>query len=333
MAHTNGTNDPLFLKEPLEHHVEFPVLGIPVRFATNDRAILDLIEDVFGHWRGADIGSPAHASPGADIRLMLHDGDEGPGEPLIRFRAPDPLRWIVHTPGSVGLADLERREGVAWVTRALLSDRVRFRVSILQFLVLIILTVEDRTPVHAAMIGSGDAALLLAGPTGSGKSTLAYAASKAGLDVLSDDAAYVQLTPRRVWGSGPTLLLLSDAAEHFPEVAGIQTTRFPTGKHKMIVSPPGVATPRRWVSRAGVCVLSQSRGPVRVARISPDDIRAVLTHDPAGAGGRFGARLDQAAAWLGAPGGWKLSLSTDPTEAIPFIKQLLREVQAGAGAG
>jgi serine kinase of HPr protein (carbohydrate metabolism regulator) len=50
------------------------------------------------------------------------------------------------------------------------------------------------------MIGTGGAALLLAGSAGSGKSTLAYAASKAGLEVFSDDAAYIQLEPRRVWG-------------------------------------------------------------------------------------------------------------------------------------
>lgn len=327
-------HDPLYLQEPLPHRVEFPVLGIAVRFATNDRAILDFVHAVFGHWRDADVGPPTRVpSAGVDIRLFLHDGDEGPAaEPTLTFRAPDPMRWIVHTPGSFGLADLERRVGVAYVTRAIMADRPRFRICILQFLVLIILTIEDRTPLHAALIGEGDAALLLAGAAGSGKSTLAYAAWKAGLSVLSDDATYVQLDPRRVWGSGPGVLLLADAAARFPELAGIETTLFPTGKHKMVVAER-VATPRLWVTRAGVCLLERSHGPVRVARIGGDEIRAMLTKDPAGAGVRFGARLEQAATWLSAKGGWRLTLSRDPSEAIPHIRQLLGEIEAGAAAG
>jgi hypothetical protein len=330
----NPPFDPLYLHEPVEHRVQLPVLGIPVRFATNDPMILSIVEDVFGHWRGASIEDPAPPGQGVDIRLFLQDGDEGPAaEPLVTFRAPDPMRWIVHTPGSFALADLERRVGVAYVTRTLLADRVRFRVSVLQFLVLIILTVEDRTPVHAAMIGSGDVAVLLAGKSGTGKSTLAYAASKAGLDVYSDDAAYIQLEPRRVWGGDPAALLLRDVAGRFPELAGAQTAMFPTGKHKMIAAFPALAGRRRWVSRAGVCVLDRGEGPVRLERIGAGDIRAILTHDPAGAGSRFGVRLEQAAAWLSAPGGWRLTLSTDPTEAVPYLKQLLKEIQAGGPDG
>ena len=325
--------DPLYLQEPLEYRVEFPVLGLPVRFATNDRAILDRVEEVFGHWRGADtVASPPSA--GLDIRLFLHEGDEGPGkEARVTFRAPDPMRWMVHTPGSFGIADLERRVGVAYVTRALVDDRARFRVCILEFMVLIILTIEDRTPIHAAMIGTSGAALLLAGSAGSGKSTLAYAASKAGLDVFSDDAAYIQLDPRRVWGSGASVLLLPDAAARFPELAGVRTTLFPTGKHKMMVVPGGVARSKAWVPRAGVCLLARSSGPVRLTRIGPEEIKEILTRDPAGAGSRFGARLEKAAAWLAAPGGWRLALSSDPTEAISYLRQLLEEVESGAGAG
>src|SRR5204862_5381555 len=98
-------NDPLLLLEPLEHRVVLPVLGIPVRFATNDREILDRIEETFGHWRGADADADARSSgTGADMSIVLHDGDEGPGEAAITYRAPDPLRWFVHTPGSFGVA-------------------------------------------------------------------------------------------------------------------------------------------------------------------------------------------------------------------------------------
>jgi len=318
--------DPLFLQKALPYLVEFPVLGIPVRFATNDRAILSQVNEVFGHWRGA-AGGATPKSKGIDIRLFLQEGDEGPeAEPLIWFRAPDPLRWVAHTPGSLALADLERGVGVAYVTRTLVSDRVRFQVSILNFLVFIILTIDDRTPVHAAVIGSGDAAVLLAGGSGSGKSTLAYAARQAGLDVLSDDAAYIQLEPRRVWGSGSSLLLLKEVTARFPELEGEPTALFPTGKRKMIVPASNGARGKGWVSQAGVCLLERSRGPVKLERIKGDEIRAMLTYDPAHAGVRFGARLADAAEWLAGKGGWKLTLSENPREAIPFIEEILREV-------
>jgi hypothetical protein len=125
--------------------------------------------------------------------------------------------------------------------------------------------------------------------------------------------------------------LLSEAAARFPELTGRKTTLFPTGKHKMVVAE-GVATPKLWASRAGVCLLERSEGPVRLSRIGADEIRAVLTKDPAGAGVRFGSRLEDAAAWLAMNGGWRLSLSPDPTEAIPFVERMLREIDAGAAA-
>lgn len=323
----NPSYDPLFLNEPLEHRVQFPVLGIPVRFATNDRAVMEQIEAVFGHWRDLDSAAVSR-SAGLDIRIFVQEGDEGPDdEPPLTYRAPDPMRWIVHTPGSFGLADLERMSGVAYVTRTLVADTARFRVCIVQFLTLIILTIEDRTPVHAAMIGRGDSALLLAGNAGTGKSTLAYASSKAGWDVMSDDAAYIQLEPRRVWGSGTAVLLLEDVVSRFPELSSMPATMFPTGKRKMMVSAND-RSPRRWVSRAGVCVLQRTGGPVRVTRISADEVQSILTFDPAGAGVRFGPRLAESAAWVSEGGGWRLSLSSDPSEAIPALEEILHEVSS-----
>jgi hypothetical protein len=318
--------DPLFLRVPLQHRVELFVLGIPVRFATNDQAVFDHIEAVFGHWRGVDAGDSAATGAGADMRLFVHEGDEGPdAQPRVTYRCPDPMRWMVHTPGSFGIADLDRQSGVAYVTRQLVADEARFRVAILHFLVLITITVKDRTPVHAALIGRGDAALLLVGPAGSGKSTLAYAAGQAGWDVLSDDAAYVQLEPHRVWGTGSSVLLLDDAAGHFPELADRPLTTFPTGKQKLMATA-SLGPPRRSVARAGICVLERSRGPVRASPISSEEIQRTLMHDPAGAGVRFGDRMSRAAAWLGAAGGWRLSLSPNPRDALPPLEEMLAAV-------
>ncbi|MDT8370300.1 MAG: hypothetical protein RQ745_13920 [Longimicrobiales bacterium] len=47
--------------------------------------------------------------------------------------------------------------------------------------------VDDRAPIHAAGLVSGDAALLVLGGSGAGKSTLALAWSRAGHPILGDD--------------------------------------------------------------------------------------------------------------------------------------------------
>jgi hypothetical protein len=326
MASPVESFDPLYLRVPLEHRVELPVLGIPVRFATNDRAVFDHIEAVFGHWRGVDAGSQPATGGGADMRLFVHDGDEGSDEePAVTYRCPDPMHWMVHTPGSFGIADLDRQSGVAYLTRQLVGDEARFRVTILQFLVLITITVKDRTPFHAALVGRGDSALLLVGAAGTGKSTLAYAAAEAGWDVLSDDAAYVQLEPHRVWGTGSSVLLLDDTVHHFPELGGQPLTTFPTGKRKLIATA-SAAPPRRCVSRAGICVLERSGEPVHASPISAEEIQRILMYDPAGAGVRFGDRLPRAAAWLAAAGGWRLSLSPSPRDALPALEDMLAAV-------
>jgi len=326
MASPVESFDPLYLRAPLEHRVELPVLGIPVRFATNDRAVLNHIEAVFGHWRGVDASNAATPGAGADMRLFVHGGDEGAdAEPAVTYRCPDPMHWMVHTPGSLGIADLDRQSGVVYLTRQLVADEARFRVTILQFLVLITITVKDRTPFHAALIGRGDAALLLVGAAGTGKSTLAYAAAQAGWDVLSDDAAYVQLEPHRVWGTGSSVLLLDDTAHHFPELGGQPLTTFPTGKRKLVATA-GAGPLRRWVTRAGICVLERSGGAVRGSPMSSEEIQRTLMYDPAGAGVRFGERLSRAAEWLAATGGWRLSLSPNPRDALPALEDMVAAV-------
>jgi hypothetical protein len=261
------------------------------------------------------------------MRLFVQEGDEGPAaEPVVTYRCPDPMHWMVHTPGSFGIADLDRQFGVAYVTRQLVDDEARFRVTVLHFLVLITITVKDRTPFHAAVIGRGNAALLLVGAAGTGKSTLAYAAAEAGWDVLSDDAAYVQLEPHRVWGTGSSVLLLDDAAEHFPELRGQRLTTFPTGKRKLVARAGG-GPARLWVQRAGICALERSGGPLSVSAISPDEVQRTLKYDQAGAGVRFGDRLPRAAAWLAAEGGWRLSLSSNPRDALPALEEMLATVE------
>jgi hypothetical protein len=56
-----------------------------------------------------------------------------------------------------------------------------------------------RQLVHGAVVGAGGRGALLAGPGGSGKSTTTLACLQAGMHVIGDDYAVVELVGRRAW--------------------------------------------------------------------------------------------------------------------------------------
>jgi hypothetical protein len=322
--------DPLLRRMPLPHRMMLPVMGIPVHYAASHAELLGAVEEVFGHWRALTPQPTAPAGARVAIRLVLHDGDEGDVPPVVTFRAADALRWMVHTRGSVGIVDMEHHTGAAWVTRALLNDRDYYRRAIVGFLTLMLATMHDRTPMHAAMVGQGDTGLLLAGPTGAGKSTLAYAAARAGLKFLSDDAVYIQRSPWRVWCGMPVSLLLDETARQFSELKGRSPSPLPGNKAKIVVPMASDVTETPWVTRAGVCLVERSTGPVRLQRADPAEIRAVLLRDHVEDRDRMGARLEEVAGWLSGRGGWRLTLSKDPADALPHLKAMLSQVEQEA---
>ena len=322
--------DPVYHGIALRHAVELPVLGVNIRFESNSAAALDAVEETFGMWRGLrahpDLIEPGS---GARIRLIAHDGDEGPAihAPVVA-RLPDPDRLLIHTPGSVGLVDLGRRDAVAYVTPGLLADRAHVHYALLLMLVFPLTIQYDRYPVHAAVVARGPVALLLAGPTGTGKSTLALLAQRQGLDVLADDVAYVQLKPvYRVWGEVPgRVYLTSDGAAHFPGL-GHTPTLLSDGREKRLVrfnfawSGPGGRAPV--ATQTGVCLLERNGGAAALTTATPEEVRAFLGAELDIARVMYGRGVDEAVETLAAPGGWRLTLSQDPRDALPFLDTML----------
>ncbi len=321
--------DPLYQGVALRHVVDLPVLGVPVRFASNSAAALEVVEDAFGRWRPLAAHPELIAAEGAQVRVIVHEGLEGSGPHApVTCRMPDTDRIIVHTPGSIGIADCGRRDATAYITPALLlADRAQVRYSMIEGLTLMLVTARDRYPVHAAAIMRGPVALLLAGPPGSGKSTLAYQAYRHGLRVLSDDAAYVQLKPTfRLWGMlGPVHLLPATRA-HFPELAGQTPAWLANGNEKFLL-PISDAWPEPPVaSGAGVCLLERAGGAASCARVSATEVRTALEAGLGVSRVRFGDGLQDALARLAARGGWRLSLSANPADALPFLDEMLTEL-------
>src|SRR2546426_7701574 len=334
----DASPDVLYHGVPLRHVMELPVLGIPVRFESNSAAALAVVEEAFGIWRGLRTSSGLIAPLGVRVRLIVHEGDERDGSRVashapVTCRMPDADRVIVHTPGSVGIADTRRQEATAYITPALLADRAHVQYSMIEGLTLTLVTACDRYPVHAAAIARGGVALLLAGPPGTGKSTLAYQAHRLGLRVLSDDAVYVQLNPEfRLWGIPDRVHLLATASAHFPELAGRPPSFLANGDEKLVVRlpdawpAPAAAVPV--ASRVGVCLLERSGGAAARAPASAAEVQAFLKEGLGLSRVRFGGAMDQALARLVPVGGWRLSLSANPADAVPHLDAMLRQLES-----
>jgi hypothetical protein len=325
--------DPLYQGVALRHVVELPVLGVPVRFASNSATALTIVDDAFGRWRALALHPELIAAERVQVRVIVHEGLEGSGPPRpVTCRMPDSDRIIVQTAGSVGVADCARRDATIYVTPALLlGDRAQVRYSLIEGPTLMLVTARDRYPVHAAAITRGPVALLLAGPPGSGKSTLAYQAYRHGLRVLSDDAAYVQLTPTfRLWGMPGPVHLLPATAGQFAELTGHAPAVLASGTEKLMVSLADETPGPPIASRAGVCLLEGKGAAVSCARVSAAEVHASLAAGLGVSRVRWGDALDNALAPLAARGGWRLSLSADPAAALPFIDKMLTELEREA---
>lgn len=316
--------DPLLRDAALEHVAELPVLGITTRFESNSRYVRALVEETFGGWRC--VAGEADASIGARVRVVVREGSEqGDGHAPVRHICPDATRVIVHSPGSVAISDPARAEAVAYVSTALAADRAHFRGALLEAITLALLSHFDRHPVHAAAVARAGRAVLLAGPSGSGKSTLAYLAHAAGFDVLGDDRVWVQLAPRlRVWGWPGRARLLPDASSHFPEVARLGTPSDEDGKRKLVVPlADGPACATYMARDAAVCVLARGQAGAALERLAPAAVEAALLRQPDAGFDRFPERHGAVVRALAARGGWRLTLSNDPREALPLLREML----------
>ncbi len=333
MTTTARPDHPLYLHVPMRHRVQLPVLGIPVRFESNSSAVIDAVEATFSVWRPVGRRRALISSAPVRVRLIVHEGrEESVRRVPITYRLPDPDWMVVHTRGSLGIADAQRREAIGYVTPALLAQSDHFCFGFLEPLVLVLVTQFDRHPVHASVVGRGSTALILAGPAGTGKSTLAYAASRAGMSVLTDDSAYLQVRPTfRLWGMPGRVYLPPESRRRFAELSKRKPERLANGKTKLAVD-----VPQEWASgvpiarRVGVCLLERRGGPVRRSRVGARALRMALWRGLGLQQAIHQSTAEPALSRLCAGGGWRLHLSNDPRDAVPYIERMLAELEVQA---
>ena len=315
--------DPLVRNEKLAHGTELPVLGRRVVFESNSSAVLEAVDRSFGTWARLP-ESFRDSAPVCRVRLFVEDGEERATRPALRYLLPEPNRLIFSTGKSVGVAEVDRGEAYAFVTTGLVACDTYFRDGVIEALTLKLVTGTGRHPVHAATVVRNGRALLLAGPSGVGKSTLAYAASRAGLQVRGDEAAYVQRDPAlRVWGMPGTVRLSTPGASHFPELSEVPLIISLNGKEKVVVDidvEEDVLSP---VAEAAVCVLSQGKEAASLERLNASVVFDFLTSRVESGFDLNPAEGRRVAEQLAGNGGWRVQLSDNPFDAVPLIEEML----------
>jgi hypothetical protein len=295
----------------------FCVLGLPLRVESNSPRVLAIAREAFG-------AAAAPADGGARVHVEVRSGAAADEAGPVSHRVPRREVLLLSGRGCSGYADTARAEAVVEVAQALLDDASHFRSGVLEALALFLLARMDRDPLHAAAVARGGSALLLAGPSGVGKSTTVYAAARAGLRVLSEDAVFLQLDPFRAWGMPRRVHLLPETARFFPELGRVRPGRLFNGKTKLAVDlrGPGGSAGTPMAERAGVCLLARGSTP-GVERLSADAAVAALTAAPEPGFDLYadsvGARIRRVAE----QGAWRMTLPPHPADAVPMLHRML----------
>lgn len=313
----------------LEHSVAVAVAGVPVRVESNSSAVTSA---AMARYAAASLSGSIAAAP-CSLRVSVRRDTEPHGNsPDVRWHFQDRDRALVTGPGLAAAIDLAAGRAVVDVDEAFLRNRALFQRAVLEGIPFTLISRKDRHPVHAAVLRAGKAALLLHGPSGVGKSTLAYVAHRAGIDVLADDASRVQLEPEvRLWGDGtsPRVHLLEHARHDFAELRGQEPDWLSgSGVPKLSVQllPPGGAARSPFASLVRVCLLARHRGIVALRAATSGEIRDALLRAPEAALDLAPDRRARVASALAAPGGWHLTLSDHPSDAVPHLRAMLAQI-------
>lgn len=327
------------VEEPT-HTRQLPVLGVPVSYESDRPEVLDVVAEALSAWRSLDRAPWLVETRGVHIRIAVDDDDDeratssgaasDGGTADGGARAAGRAREDGDAAAARrGAEDNVRRSARVSAKRAMLEDAQQFRYGPVEAATFALLESLDRAPVNAAAVARGGTALLLVGPRGAGKSTLAYAASRAGLKVLSDERVYVQSRPElRVWGMPGFLHLAADGATHFPELAGISAVRLANGTSRLTldVERLGALPELPLARRVGVCLLRRdgSAGP-EFARVHPERITMELNETSIG-GEAYPDDMIALIARLAERGAWVLNASGHPSRLVPRVETMLEAV-------
>lgn len=219
-------------------------------------------------------------------------------------------RLTVAGEGIVGRADAEAGTAECSLSHAYGADPAAL-AEIGETLLLFLLTRAGRVPIHAAAVMIGDTAVLLAGRGGSGKSSLALAAQIQGLEVLSEDTAYVQLRPRlRIWGWPGAIHVLPEEAPRAGYPSRLRGGRLKTAIQRTAARPFADSAVLVAIVPGTKLGLERFQAAQLMTRLRPVEPGFVLLR----------SEIEQVLGELAGQGGWQLTLNQCADDAVSLLR-------------
>lgn len=188
------------------------VLGGVFEFESNAPSLLQLVDAVYE-------GLPAHSfgaePPHFRIRLILAD-DAGPPTgvepPPVRLSSGGGLLCGTMDAANFAVLSPAQRSGLVVVSRNMLRHAQVVRYELIEFAVYTLASrAQQLVSMHAACVGCEQQALLLIGDTGAGKTTLTLLCLLQGMELVAEDAVFVQPDTLLASGVGSFLHLREDS--------------------------------------------------------------------------------------------------------------------------
>jgi len=186
---------------------------------------------------------------------------------------------------------------------------------------------HGRHLLHGAAFLIDGRAVVVLGNTGMGKSTLAYAAHRAGLGVIADDAVIVHLDDGTVRIAGRARPI-SVAADVAPALAGARPV--PDDLRARVELPADTLVGGTHPAAALVVLEGPDPGGAALAPIAGVEVlHAVIRVDPTLADAQHRPRLFAIAGALGRLPTWRAHRGTDPARALDDARALVTLIVAG----
>ncbi len=213
---SKAVDDPFNERARTTLRARLHVLGGDFVVDTSDAALLELAVEAFG-------GLPAHKVERRPRQFIVHMAlndhpqtwPRGSAPPRPILSAGAGLLCATVDAGNLAVVDTAMARAFVCVSEAMLRHRYHARYELVE---LAFLTLAARgqslVPLHAACVGSDGRGVLLMGASGAGKSTLSLHGLAGGMQVLSEDSAFVAPESLRVTGV-PSYLHLSPSTLRF----------------------------------------------------------------------------------------------------------------------
>jgi hypothetical protein len=311
------------------------VLGCDFRIESSDRALIDLCVDAFG-------GIPRHRFAGerteAIVRLQLTqcggNWSRKTIPPAPTLSSGSGLLCATLDAGNFCIIDPDQSRAFIGISSKMLRLKYIARHELIEIAFYTLASrIRNLIPLHAASFGIRGQGLILMGASGTGKSTLCLHALAQGLQVLSEDAAFIEPHSRLITGVPNYLHLLSNTLDSVTNRRLVELVkRSPiierrSGARKFEVDLRTTSgnlanEPLRYVATV---ILSRQRAevdsPLRVLA-KRELIRAVRREQPYATGQKSWREFERSIVDTPA---FELRRSANPTLAIDAIRGLLGE--------